>query len=86
MNILTCIFPNKYAEIVKNYLITYISVFSKGSCKHMILLLSISQMSLVCITQLTFGREIGKGRSKLQSVCHIVHGGRRISKACMRFW
>lgn len=81
-----CIFPNKYAEIVKDYFITYISVFSKGSCKHVILLLSISQTSLVYITQLTFGREVGTGRSKLQSVCHIVHGGKRISKACKRFW
>lgn len=51
----------------------------------MIILLSISQMDLVHITQLKFGREIGTGRSKLQSVCHIVHGGKRISKACKGF-
>lgn len=30
MNILMCIFPEEYAEIVKGYIITYISVFSKG--------------------------------------------------------
>lgn len=45
MNILMCIFCEEYAEIVKDYIITYIPVFSKGSCKHMIVLLSISQTS-----------------------------------------